>query len=405
MRFIYTIGIFLYSAVIKIVSLFNEKAKLRLRGTKETFTKLKKFKPKKLIWIHCASLGEFEQGRPLIEKIKTEKTGYQIALSFFSPSGYEVRKDYEFADIVFYLPDDTSGNAEKLISLLKPKYAFFVKYEFWHNYIKHLKFKNIPVYSVSGIFRKNQIFFKPYGNFFRDTLNFFTHLFVQNSESEKLLKNIGINKTTVVGDTRFDRVFETSLHKKKFEKAEKFINGMFVIIAGSTWKPDEDIILKFAEEFSVKVIIAPHLINTENINRIIKSTKKKAVRYSDSNTDKFSEANILIIDNIGMLSSLYFYADVAYVGGGFGSGIHNTLEAAVFGIPVIFGPKYEKFEEAKELINRNAGFSISQYSEFKSLINRFVSDEEFRKQTGANAGRFVKENLGATEKILSSIKI
>lgn len=405
MRLIYAIGVFLYSTVIKIVSLFNEKAKLRLRGTKETFKKLQKFKPKKLIWIHCASLGEFEQGRPLIEKIKAEKSDYQIALSFFSPSGYEVRKDYEFADIVFYLPDDTHKNAEKLISLLNPEYVFFVKYEFWHNYIKHLKLKNIPVYSVSGIFRRNQIFFKPYGEFFRDTLNFFTHLFVQNNESEKLLKSIGINKTTVVGDTRFDRVFETSLHKKKFKKVEKFINGALVIIAGSTWKPDEDIILKFAEEFSVKVIIAPHLVNEDNINRIIKSATKKAVRYSENKEENFKNAEVLIIDNIGMLSSLYFYADIAYTGGGFGAGIHNTLEAAVFGIPIIFGPKYEKFEEAKELINRDAGFSISQYSEFKSLMNRLISDEEFRKQAGANAGKFVKENLGATEKILSSIKI
>ncbi|MCF6365436.1 MAG: 3-deoxy-D-manno-octulosonic acid transferase [Bacteroidales bacterium] len=404
MKITYIISVFLYSLLIKVASVFNKKAKLRNNGIKSTFKTIENFNPKKIIWVHCASLGEFEQGRPLIEKIKKEKPEYQIALSFFSPSGYEVRKNYKYADIVFYLPDDSKKNAKKLIQLLKPELAFFIKYEFWYQYLSELNKNNIPVYLVSGIFRKNQIFFKPYGGFYRKILHNFKCLFVQNELSKQLLKSIDITDVKVTGDTRFDRVFELSKNRNEIEIIEKFKENSFVLIAGSTWKPDDEIIIKFFNQNKpgIKLILAPHEIKSENISRIIRMFDYRVLKYSEANLQNISEANILLIDNIGLLSSLYYYADISYIGGGFGKGIHNTLEAAVFGMPIIFGPKYGKFDEAKELIKQNAAFSIRNYQEFSEITDKLVIDSELRAKSGTSAKLFVTNNIGAAEKILTS---
>jgi len=406
MKILYSIGIFFYNLLIKFSGRFNSKAKLRNDGVNLTFEALKSFNSKHVIWIHCASLGEFEQGRPLIEKIKQKYSDYQIVLSFFSPSGYEIRKNYEFADLIFYLPGDSLKNAKRVISLLNPKCVFFVKYEFWYWYLHELKVQKIPTYLISGIFRKNQIFFKFYGSFFRKILKNFTHLFVQNNSSADLLKQAGIQNVSITGDTRFDRVFEIASNRKRIEIIENFINDKFVFVAGSTWKPDEDIIFQFINlsgNKNVKYIVAPHEIKDENVKRITDLTDKNVIRWSESNSKNILSADILIIDNIGMLSSVYAYADVAYIGGGFGAGIHNTLEAAVYGIPVIFGPKYQKFEEAKELIKRKAGFSISNKDEFSKLLQNFIQDLNLKMQSGKNAEIYIKENIGATEKILNAV--
>lgn len=407
MKLLYSIGIFLYNLLIKFAAFFNTKASFRNSGVKLTFEKLKAFNSENIIWIHCASLGEFEQGRPLIEKIKNKFPDFKIALSFFSPSGYEIQKNYELADIVFYLPGDSRKNAEKLISLLKPRYAFFVKYEFWYWYLRELKNQQIPIFLVSGIFRKKQIFFKFYGSFYRNILRKFTYLFLQNASSADLLKQYGIQNVSITGDTRFDRVFEISENRKQFWIIDKFVSDKFVFIAGSTWKHDEEIIFNFInsqKNENLKYIIAPHIVENNNISRILKLCNKKLIRYSECTAENVTDAEIIIIDNIGMLSSLYAYADVAYIGGGFGSGIHNILEAAVYGIPVIFGPEYHKFDEAKELINRKAGFSISNTDEFSELLQKFIEDLKFRKECGKNAEIYVKENIGASGKIVSEIK-
>jgi len=405
MKAIYIVSVFFYSLLIKIASIFNKKAKLRNNGIKLTFNNLKKFKSEKIIWIHCASLGEFEQGRPLIEKIKKEKPEYQIALSFFSPSGYEIRKNYKNADVVFYLPNDSKKNARNLIRLLKPELVFFIKYEFWYRYLSELKNNNIPVYLISGIFREKQLFFKSYGTFYRKILKNFKHLFVQNEKSKQLLKNIGIENVSVTGDTRFDQVYELSKNRKKIEIIKKFRETTLVFIAGSTWKPDEEIILKYFNENKpdIKLILAPHEIKTENINRIIRLSDSPVLKYSDADLQNISEANILLIDNIGMLSSLYYYSDIAYIGGGFGKGIHNTLEAAVFGIPIIFGSNYKKFNEAKELIKNNAAFSIKNYQEFSETIQMLNLNSEFRTKSGITAKNFITNNIGAAEKIFKVI--
>lgn len=403
MRFFYSVSILFYSLLVKLASFFNKKAKLKHKGTKNTFTKLKNFKSEKTIWIHCASLGEFEQGRPIIELIKKTKPEYKIALSFFSPSGYEIKKNYKNADVVFYLPYDSKKNADKLIEIIKPDTVFFIKYEFWYWYLTELKKRKISVYLVSGIFRPKQLFFKFYGSFYRKILTNFTHLFVQNKESAELLKNINIENVSIAGDTRFDRVIEISKNCRKFPLIEKFIEDKLVFIAGSSWKPDEEIIFEFinTNKFNnIKFIIAPHEIKNENIERILNLSNKKTVKYSDAKIETVNDADILIVNNIGMLSSLYSYADIAYIGGGFGAGIHNTLEAAVFGIPVIFGKKYQKFDEAKELIKIKAAFSIINYDEFNTIFKKLLSDEEFRKKSGENAKKYVNKNIGVSNKIL-----
>ena len=406
MKIFYSTSVFFYSLLIKIAANFNKKADLRYQGVKKTFEILKNANFKKLIWIHCASLGEFEQGRPIIERIKKEKPDYQIALSFFSPSGYEIQKNYEFADIVFYLPGDSKSNAKKIIQLLQPELVFFIKYEFWYWYLSELKKANIPTYLVSGIFRKNQIFFKFYGSFYRNILKNFKHIFVQNETSKSLLKTAEIENVSVTGDTRFDRVSEFSKNRKENDIVESFTKDKLVFIAGSTWKQDEELIFKYfnnCKDKSLKLIIAPHEVKSENIERIINLSTKKILRFSEANEENISDADILLIDNIGLLSSLYAYADIAYIGGGFGSGIHNTLEAAVFGMPIIFGPNYQKFDEAKELIKRKSAFSVSNYNDFAQIVEKLTANSEYRKTVGNNSEVYVKENVGATEKVLKEI--
>lgn len=407
MKLIYSIAVKLYSGAIILASLFNKKASLRYKGVKEAFKKIENFSSDKTVWIHCASLGEFEQGRSLIEKIKLEYPGYKTALSFFSPSGYEIRKNYEHADLVFYLPPDSRKNAKRLISLLRPDLVFFVKYEFWYWYIKETCKNNIPIYLISGIFRKDQIFFKFYAAFFRNILKMFSHIFVQNKESETLANQINITDVSVTGDTRFDRVYEISQNREQFEIIEAFVSDKKIFIAGSTWKPDEEIIFEYINkcEQDLKYIIASHEIKKDNIDRIVKLSKKIVIKYSEATVENVKIADVMIIDNIGMLSSLYAYADIAYIGGGFGAGIHNTLEAAVFGIPVIFGPEYRKFDEAEELIKRGAAFPVSDLNTFTQIADKLISDNEFRKLSGKNAEIYVEENIGATSKILNAIEL
>jgi len=353
MKLLYIIGIWAYTLLIKLFSLFNPKAKLFIKGRKNIFNIIaQKINPaEKHIWFHFASLGEFEQGRPVLEKIKNLYPAKKIIITFFSPSGYEIRKNYALAD-VFYLPIDTPGNAKRFISSINPEMAIFTKYEFWHFYFKELKDQGIPLYVISGIFRESQAFFKWYGNFYRNILKSVTYFFVQNKESENLLKSIGLNNVTISGDTRFDRVYENAQSPKALPLIESFIGNSPTLICGSTWPEDEKILSALSEKYpNWKFIIAPHEIHESHIESIEKQFSVNNVRFSifsSSNQTPNAEHQTLIVDNIGMLSSLYQYGKVAYIGGGFGIGIHNTLEAAAFGLPVIFGPKYDKFQEAKD---------------------------------------------------------
>ncbi len=405
--YLYNFSIYLYNIIISLSSPFNKKAKLWIDGRKDIFKKLESEISNKdldLIWIHCASLGEFEQGRPLIEKIKKGHSQYKILLTFFSPSGYEIRKNYSGADYVFYLPIDTILNSKRFIRIVKPKMAFFVKYEFWFNYLNELKKQNIPLYLVSGIFRKEQLFFKTYGAWFRNQLNCFTHFFVQDEASNKLLSSIGFTNVKTTGDTRFDRVNEVSKNTKPIPFIEEFKEEKKIFIAGSSWDEDEQIIASFNfQKNNFKIIIAPHEINESHINSIINKFKKSIVlRYSEANKLNIIDAQVLIMDNIGMLSSLYQYGTIAYIGGGFGKGIHNILEAATFGLPIIFGPNYKKFTEANELINLNCAFSITSITDFEKKI-LLLGDDKIFKETSKNSKHYVESRIGATDKTLSVI--
>lgn len=416
MSFLYNISIYSYLVAIRIASLFNTKAKLWIIGRKNIFQKIqsaiaasKSQSPNsKLIWFHCASLGEFEQGRPLMELIKKPDSRIKILLTFFSPSGYEVRKNYPGADFIFYLPIDTPKNAEKFIEIVKPTSVFFIKYEFWYNYLDVLKNKNIPTYLVSGIFREDHYFFKPLGSWFRKQLNCFTHFYLQDEKSEKLLHSIGYTNTTISGDTRFDRVVEIAQQTQKIDLAEQFIQDKKILIVGSSWEEDEKIIAKLLENpkshiLNYKIIIAPHEVNENHIQSIIQQfSYSKISRYSQANAQNISSYDVLIIDNIGMLSSLYQYGTIAFIGGGFGKGIHNILEAATFGLPIIFGPNYQKFTEAKDLIKLGGAFSISDASEFEKTIS-LLNDEQVLKTASHIAKYYIQSKVGATEKILKSL--
>lgn len=411
MNFIYLLGIRLFHISIKIASLFNPKAKLWLKGRKNIFEELKNNirTEDKIAWFHCASLGEFEQGRPVIESFKSNNPDYKVLLTFYSPSGYEIRKNYEYADYVFYLPLDTPGNAKRFLNIVNPAYVFFIKYEFWYFFLNEINIRKIPLYLVSGIFRKNHRFFKRQSTKSRKMLGFFTHFFVQNEESKKLLESINIKNVSVTGDTRFDRVFEITQQSKNLPLIEKFAKDSLVIIAGSTWKPDEELLIKYFNErnISFKVIIAPHEIHKENINRIIKSINgnRPVLKYSESNEENISRANVLIIDSIGILSSVYKYGDIAYIGGGFGKGIHNILEAATFGMPIIFGPAYQKFKEAVDLIKLGGAIAIENYTELSKALNMLIDSKEKIKQMSEISSEFVHTNKGATAEIIHFIKL
>lgn len=419
---LYNIIMYIYQAGIAIYSHFNEKVKKMWIGERAAFGVLQKqVEPNaKYVWFHAASLGEFEQGRPLIEKIKKEYPNYKILLTFFSPSGYEVRKNYEQADIVTYLPIDTVANAQRFLRIVRPVMAFFIKYEFWYNYLHILRHRNIPVYSVSSIFRPNQIFFRPYGRQYAAVLKCFSHFFVQNDLSKSLLAKIGINNVTVVGDTRFDRVLQIKDNSKKLPLVDKFIsnqdvklaNGVTnslhrVFVAGSSWLPDEEILIKYFNEHNDwKLIIAPHIIANTHLRQILQLLKgKKVVLYTEATETNVADADVLVINCFGLLSSIYHYGDVAYVGGGFGAGIHNVLEAAVWGIPVVFGPNNKRFAEAQGLLASGGGFEIDNYEKFALIMDRFCSDKVFLQNSGNAAGSFVKQLSGATNKVFSDIKL
>lgn len=403
---LYNLAIGIYDLIVHIMAPFSRKPRKMMKGHWVVYELLRQQieKDARYIWFHAASLGEFEQGRPLIEKIRAKYPDYKILLTFFSPSGYEVRKNYRGADVVCYLPFDKPRNVKKFLDISNPVMAFFIKYEFWKNYLDELNKRRIPVYSVSSIFRKDQIFFKWYGGTYRNVLKNFDYLFVQNEASRRFLSKIGINKVTVVGDTRFDRVLQIREEAKELPLVEKFKGDSFTLVAGSSWGPDEDLFLEYFNTHpEMKLIIAPHVIDENHLVEIISKLKRPYVRYTRADERNVQKADCLIIDCFGLLSSIYRYGEVAYIGGGFGVGIHNTLEAAVYGIPVVFGPKYQKFMEAKQLIEAQGAFSISNYEELGSLFDRFLTDEHFHRETGSNAGFYVTSNAGATDKVLSMI--
>lgn len=405
----YTLGIYIYIALVKLAALFGyKKAKLMLNGHKETFAKLKSGMREgtEYLWFHVSSLGEFEQGRPLMEWIKANHPQYGIVLTFFSPSGYESAKKYQFADIICYLPFDTKFNAKRLVSLLKPKMAFFVKYEFWMNYLKALKKNNVPVYSVSSIFRKKQVFFRPWGFSYRNALRCFNHFFVQNEESKALLASIGVNDVTVVGDTRFDRVAKIQELARQLPLVEAFVEGeRRVFVVGSSWGADEEVYLPyFNKHQNWKLIIASHEVNDERVKSIEQKVKGVCVRYTKATIDEVRAADCLIVDCFGLLSSIYRYGDVAYVGGGFGVGIHNILEAAVYGMPVFFGPNNAKFQEAQHLKACGGGVEICGASDFDKKMSALDTNQQSLKMAGEAAGNYVSKNSGASYKILSTLK-
>lgn len=419
---IYNIVIYFVLWGIAIASLFNEKVRKMWRGEREAFKILKqKVDPNaKYIWFHAASLGEFEQGRPLMERIRKDYPQYKILLTFYSPSGYEVRKNYEGADIICYMPVDTRLNAIRFLRLVRPVMAFFIKYEFWSNFLHILKYRNIPTYSVSSIFREDQVFFKWYGRSYAGVLKCFTRFFVQNEESKRLLEGIGITAVDVVGDTRFDRVLQIKEAAKQLPICKAFRTGVAssqsadvphhdfkVFVAGSSWPPDENIFIPFFNEHKDwRLLIAPHVIAEEHLKLILSLIKgKKVVRYTQTTPEEAAEADVLIIDCFGLLSSMYNYGDVAYIGGGFGVGIHNTLEAAVWNMPVIFGPNNKKFQEAQGLLKSGGGFEINTYEDFSGLMSSLMNDDTFLKQAGDKAGAFVAHLAGATDKVLASVKL
>lgn len=404
---IYNLVIYLYVSAVRLAALFNKKVSAMVKGEKDAFSVLqRRMDPKaKYIWFHAASLGEFEQGRPLIEEIRKRYPEYKILQTFFSPSGYEVRKDYKGADVVCYLPLDTPANARRFVELAHPCMAFFVKYEFWKNYLTELERRRIPVYSVSSIFRSGQLFFRWYGGTYRRILKCFTHLFVQNQESVELLKRIGITNTTIVGDTRFDRVLEICRQARELPMVELFKGENLTMVAGSSWAPDEDIFIPYFNEHpDMKLIIAPHVISETHIEEIIHKLRRPVVRYSQITEDKARQADCMIIDCFGLLSSIYRYGEIAYIGGGFGVGIHNTLEAAVYGIPVIFGPNNQKFMEAQGLKQAQGGFEIHSPADFNPLMDKFRTDYGFLDKSGKKAGNYVRNNAGALEKIMNEVK-
>lgn len=456
----YNIAIYIYLIGVAIGSLFNKKIKKMWRGEREAVDLLKeKVDPTaKYVWFHAASLGEFEQGRPLIEQLRATHPEYKILLTFFSPSGYEVRKNYEGADIVCYLPLDTIRNARRFLRAVHPVMAFFIKYEFWYNYLHILRHRGVPVYSVSSIFRPGQVFFKWYGRNYAKVLHCITHFFVQNEVSLQLLKGIGIDEATVVGDTRFDRVLQIKEQSKELPIVEAFkgINGKGnackedlsedackkdlsedackkelsedackedlskdackedlsengskgcrVFVAGSSWQPDEDIFIRFFNDHpDWKLIIAPHVIGEDHLAYILDKLQMKAVRYTQATEQSAAEARCLIIDCFGLLSTIYRYGEIAYVGGGFGVGIHNVPEAAVWGVPVLFGPNNKRFQEAQDLLACKGSFEVTDYDSFNTIISRLISDDQFRHQCGEASANYVKSRSGATDIIMKSV--
>ncbi len=405
MKILYSAGIVLYTAVVYLVSPFRGKARLWVSGRSGWVKNLRTMlagSERKLIWFHCASLGEFEQGRPVMELIREKYPEYEILLTFFSPSGYEIRKNWPVADYVVYLPADTPGNAEKFIDITRPSKVFFVKYEFWYNYLTEIHRRKIPLYLISGIFRAQQSFFRKYGGFFRNLLRKFTHIYVQDENSSDLLNRIGIENSSVAGDTRFDRVNKIASSAVSLPVVESFCNGEQVVVAGSTWHRDEEILAEYIKRYpgNYKWVIAPHEISSSEIERLESWLKVRSVRYSGTQ-DLISDARVLIIDNIGILSSVYRYASVAVIGGGFGKGIHNILEAACWGLPVLFGPNHKRFREANQMLEKKAAFCFSDYYEFRDILDNLMNDKKACMHASDAASEYVTSGTGATEKIVS----
>jgi 3-deoxy-D-manno-octulosonic-acid transferase len=411
----YSFAIALYAFIVRLVSPFHKKAKLLIDGQKKTFDILKQsIDPQaEYIWFHAASLGEFEQGRPLMERIKNEKPEYKILLTFFSPSGYEIRKNYPGADVICYLPFDLKRNVRKFLDLTNPVMTIFIKYEFWMNYLNLLKSRNIPTYIISALFRPTQIFFRPYGKNYRKILKDYKYFFVQDENSKQLLAKYGIRNVDVTGDTRFDRVREIYEQRKDLPLIAQFIYSTDeavpknrILVTGSTWPKDEEIIISyFNQQPELKLIIAPHETHEGHIQEIISQLKRPYLLYSQATEENVHGTDCLIMDCMGLLSSTYRYGDMAYIGGGFGVGIHNTLEAAVYGIPVLFGPNYQRFKEAKDLIAAGGGFSITNADGFNSRINELLAYSHLLQEAGEKAGEFVCRHTGATDLIFSKLFI
>lgn len=418
MKTLYLLGIYFYWFAARVASLFNPKAKQFVSGRRGLLERIESAVPadRKVIWFHCASVGEFEQARPVIEKFREKSPEFFIVLTFFSPSGYELRKNYDKADAVFYLPMDTPSNARKFVRSIHPDKAVFIKYEFWYFYLRELRKAGVSSFIISAIFRNDQHFFKWYGGFFRKMLGAFDTLFVQDDNSVSLLESIGIRNSVRCGDTRFDRVFAITRKPMDIPAVKDFkAAGGLVFVAGSTWPPDQEIIIRTLSEYRGKVrcVMVPHEIRPAGIAEIesaVASCGMKSVRYSAASAmdsaqrmSLYGDCDVLIVDNVGMLSSIYRYADFSYVGGGFGVGIHNVLEAAAYGIPVIFGPNYRKFREARELIALRGAFSVDGQAAFDRLFSSMVSDDSFRTGAGRTADTYVRDNLGATEIIMEKL--
>jgi 3-deoxy-D-manno-octulosonic-acid transferase len=405
MRLLYSIGLSLFLFGLRIASLRNPKAKLWLKGRKRLLKKIKTEVAGKgpVIWVHCASLGEFEQGRPLMEEIKRRDPEKKILLTFFSPSGYEVQKAYKGADFIYYMPLDKRRNARRFIKYTNPEKVYFVKYEYWYNYLSLLKKKKIPVYFVSAIFRKDQLFFKRRGRWYRKMLKEVTHFFVQNSQSEELLKKIGIENVTVCGDTRFDRVAHISDNVKPLPLIDKFVRGRFTLVVGSSWKAEEALVMQYVRKMpNIRVILAPHEVIVENLGRIKKLIGNDMILYSELTEKNMADKTVLVIDCYGLLTSLYQYGNAALVGGGFGVGIHNVLEPATFGMPILFGPNYERFREAVELVEQNCAFPIHNIEDFNVVLNRLIYDAKTAENISKQAAMYVKHNVGATSAIIDA---
>ncbi len=408
MLFLYNLLVLITGFFLKIVALFSPKMKLFVDGRKNVFAILEeKIKPEdKTIWFHSASLGEYEQGLPVIEKIKEKYPAHKIIVSFFSPSGYEVRKNNNVADVTIYLPLDTKSNAKRFLKLVHPELAFFIKYEFWLNYLKELKKLKIPTYLISGIFRDNQMFFKWYGGFYRKALETFTYFFVQNENSKKKIESIGFHNVIVSGDTRFDRVNAILDRDNSLEFIEVFTNNQPTIVIGSSWPKDENLLTEYINQApeNVKFIIAPHNIKAEQIENLKNAITKKTVLFSEKENKNLADYTVFIIDTVGLLTKIYSYATIAYIGGGFGNpGIHNILEPATFGIPIVIGPNYSKFAEAIELVNLGGCMVISNKEELKQTFNCLLSDKNFCEEKGRICKSYIQDNKGATNTILKSI--
>lgn len=405
--FLYNISIVLYYIVVAFVSLWDKKAKQWIVGRKDIFKRMAEvISPEdKVVWIHAASLGEFEQGRPVIEKIREQQPEYKILVTFYSPSGYEIRKNYAGADYIFYLPIDTPGNAKKFLDVAHPEIAIIVKYEFWLNLLSELKHRGVRTYLISAIFRRNSIFFRSYGSIWRQALDSFEQMFVQNEESKELLHEIGFDNVVVAGDTRFDRVAEIARNVKKVPIVERFKGDSPLFVAGSTWGPDEEILQTLINDNpQIKFVVAPHEMENSRIERIIAQTKGGAVRYTLCNEESdFSKIQVLILDTIGILSSVYGYATWSYIGGGFGVGIHNTLEAATFGLPIAFGPNYQKFKEARDMVALGAATKVESAEDLSVWFAPLRDDKSALQRAGSAAKSYTQRNQGATSLIMKIV--